>query len=339
MIEVCTALNSGPYSRDKTHKLGMNGVTKLKDGGFFQRYGQGARHEHQPNGLIVRKPASVRKDTLKKNHAKLLPVGKNLEDIQQNGKKEERSYTLNKKKLRERIMVYVDCMRRSRKWKYKELFFWTVTFPKGTEDDVCYRLLNTWLTTLRQKNMLHSYLWVAERQPSTGTIHFHMLIPHRMDAKIANRHMMISICTMVRKGLLNWNLASAKRYNGVDIHKDRKNKRATNFLEKKRTKLLAYYITKYISKNPTEMKRLCWNSSVDWSVPFRSVQLTREELLTVVNNPEALIVERMFENDYVQFWPWRWGPPARFLQHLCDVNTFLLEDYFLQIGKMDIFFN
>ncbi len=87
------------------------------------------------------------------------------------------------------------------------------------------------------------------------------------------------------------------------------------------------------------MGRLCWNSSVDWSVPFNAIHLTREELVGVVDNPGMIIAERVFENDYVLFWPWRLGPPIRFLDHIAQVNGFLIADYFEQVGKGTIFLN
>lgn len=87
------------------------------------------------------------------------------------------------------------------------------------------------------------------------------------------------------------------------------------------------------------MDRLCWNSSVDWSVPFNAVHLTRDELVGVVNNPGLLRIEKLFENDYVQFWPWRYFPPVRLLDHLTAINTFVMEDYFEQVGKTTTFLN
>jgi hypothetical protein len=341
MREICKALKNVPFFVEKGHKLGINGITKQKERSFSQRYGQGALYEHLPNGLIVRKSPS---SPIDKITAKKIPVLKNdiSDDINAVAEKEKQVYRLNKKKLRNRILVYVDVMRRSKKWKSKELYFWTITFPEKTPDDLCYRLLNIWLTACRQKNLLHSYLWVSERQKN-GTIHFHFLIPHRLNAKLANRIMMTSICSMIRKNLLNWNLAAAKRYNGVDIAKSRKkgsNKGPViNFLEKKRTKLLAWYLSKYVTKNNTEMNHLCWNCSTDWSIPFSSVSLTREELVTVVNSRDMIIEEKVFENDWIQFWPWRHGPPLSYLRHMCDINTFLLADYFNEIGKAAIFLN
>jgi hypothetical protein len=342
MKEVCRAIKNTPFFVEKGYKIGINGITKQKEGSFQARYGQGCRYEHLPNGLIVRRTPSCPID---KTTSKRIPKTRFGYDDDIGAVapiKEKTVYKLNKKKIRNRIQVYVDLMRRSKKWKTKELFFWTITFPEKTPDDICYRLLNTWLTSCRQKNILHSYFWVSERQKNS-TIHFHLLIPHRMNAKYANQIMMTSICTMIRKGLLKGSIAAAKRYNGVDIAKTRKkgsNKGPViNFLEKKRTKLLAWYLSKYVSKNNTEMNRLCWNCSTDWSIPFHSVHLTRDELVAVVRTRDMIIEQRRFENDYVEFWPWRHGPPTRFLQHICDINTFLLTDYFEEIRKQKIFLN
>src|SRR5574337_415464 len=98
----------------------------------------------------------------------------------------------------------------------KELYFWTVTFPQGTEDDTCFICFNKWLTRLRTLNMLKSYLWVTERQ-SNGTLHYHIAIPHRMDVKKANRFMRACLLSCIDEGLINWSKFQAINYNGVDI--------------------------------------------------------------------------------------------------------------------------
>jgi len=349
MRTIAFGLSNTPFYVEKAYKLGLTGVTKLKAGAYHCRYGQGARYESLPNGQIVRKlsPCHADKVTAKfgplkeKKKFEQLPTAEDLIISALHAADEPpppRGYRLNKRKLRDRIGVYVDCMRRSRRWKIKQLYFFTVTFPEGTADDICYRLLNTWLTTLRTRQVLHSYLWVAERQQN-GTVHFHMLVPHYLNVVMANRAMMVSICSMIRKKLLPWNLHQAKRYNGVDIAKDRKTKQVINFIEKKKQRTLAWYLTKYITKNETTSDRLCWNSSVDWSVPFKAVHLTRDELVKVVPTTGMILTDRLYETEYIQFWPWAAGPPLSMMKHLSFLNESLVADYFCQIGKGGILLN
>jgi hypothetical protein len=338
--EICTCIKNRAFFTEKPYKVDPNGILKLKQGGFKDRYKTGALYCALPNGIVATKPAQVPvKDKKFRQKTKTMPeLGEGV-PVKET---EKRTYKLNKRKLRSRILVYTDCMRRSRRWKHKDLYFWTISFPKGTSDDQCYQLLNTWLTALRQRNryrdpLLHSYLWVAERQ-EIGTIHFHIMIPHFLNVKVANRTMMVSICNLIKKKELNYPMAAARRYNGVDIAKNRKTKKVVNFLEKKKTRSLHRYLTKYISKNNTEMPRLCWNSSVDWAVPFAGVYLTREELVDLVPYRE-MIKARVFENDYIQFWAWTSDPPKKLTNHLCDINTFILADYFSHNGKKGIFLN
>src|SRR5207245_2272494 len=111
-----------------------------------------------------------------------------------------KSYSVNKPQVRQRLFG----IRNSQKGK-KHMYFWTVSFPEGTPDDVCYKAFNTWLTSLRKPQlgkdgksrlppMLKEYLWITERQDGkrapdkqpTNTLHFHIAIPHYMDVSKAN---------------------------------------------------------------------------------------------------------------------------------------------------------
>jgi hypothetical protein len=335
---ISTCIKNRPFFIEKAYKIGLNGITKQKQGSYKSRYCAGARYVDLPKGEVVpRPPCHNAKDTTKKQKTKIVPeVEKGSEWL--DPVKEVKKRTLNKRKVRTRIMVYADTMRRSSRWKHKELYFWTISFPKGTPDDTCYQLLNIWLTQLREKKLLASYLWVAERQQN-NTIHFHLLIPQRVNVKVANRLMMTSICSMIRKGLLPWNIHAAKKYNGVDIAKDRKNRKVINFLEKKRSRSLQRYITKYITKNSTEMVRACWNCSTDWSVLFSACHLTREELVATVPDVSAIRQDRKFENDWVEFWPWNNDPPLSFMRHMAAINGNILYHYFGTIGKREVFLN
>jgi hypothetical protein len=343
---ICTCIKNTPFFIEKGYKLNLNGLTKLKDGKYNNRYVTGSNYEAAPNGTVRVIAPSQDKDSKKRRKTNTVPDISDLRDPKEVGG--PKKYRLNKRKIRGRIIVYTDLVRRSNFFKRKQLYFWTISFPAGTTDEMCYQLLNTWLTALRQpsryhKPILHSYLWVAERQKN-GTIHFHLLIPHYMNVKIANRAMRVAICTQIRKKKLNYDAYAAKRYNGVDIAKPRdKSGKAIgppiNFLEKKRARSLQRYLTKYITKNDTEMGRLCWNSSVDWSVPFSGVCMTREEMVRVVRYRSMLKTTRIWENDWVKFCPWSSDPPKRLSRHLADINTYIISDYFTKIGKADFFFN
>lgn len=192
----------------------------------------------------------------------------------------KKSYSVNKREVRQRILSYINTAKGQ-----KELYFWTVTFPEGTADDVCYQAFNTWLTTLRTRQkdkfgklmpapMLRDYLWVAERQTGerltvdkqpTYTIHFHIAIPHFMPVGRANAAMRTILRNLAKKGLvpgavpvkkgatLNgktdcYYLPCIAKYNGVHISRNKRGD-VINFALKKASKALAGYLTKYITKN------------------------------------------------------------------------------------------
>jgi len=93
----------------------------------------------------------------------------------------KRVYRLNKSKVRKK------CYAMCRLKKSKEFMaFYTITFPQGLTDELCYKLFNTWLTRCRKSAGLTSYLWVAERQKN-GTIHYHLLTNDYMKIGEVNR--------------------------------------------------------------------------------------------------------------------------------------------------------
>lgn len=185
-----------------------------------------------------------------------------------------KAYTINKREARQRILGYTNTMKGR-----KELYFFTVSFPGGTADDICYQAFNTWLTKLRTpfkdktgkklRPMLRDYLWIAERQMGdrlkekkapTHTIHFHIAIPHFMHVQKANALMRGTLKNLAKKGVMPGAVCNGKngdqyylpciaKYNGVDICKNKKTGRVVNFAVKKGSRALATYLTKYITKN------------------------------------------------------------------------------------------
>ena len=319
------------------------GIAKLKENSYKKRYlgGNPNLYTVDPRGLLYKSPPKPPPDPKAKKKKKPTPDPSPAEE------KTPRTYRLNKRLIRNRVLCYTDMMKRSKTWKNKKLFFWTVTFPDVLTEEQCYRIFQLWLTNLRSYyKILASYLWVAEYQKN-GTIHFHVLIPHWMNVKLANSVMRSSLCTLSRRGETSLSIFKARKYNGVDIAKERKKDPATgniiqgkaiNFLEGKKVKTLAKYITKYITKNDTGMPRLAWNCSTDWSLPFFGVALTRGELTTLVTSREQ-INENVYETDFVMFWRWAHGPPESLMKHLSKVNSFMVQDYFESLGKEAIFFN
>jgi hypothetical protein len=343
MKVITRGMRDVPFFSAKQFKVGMTGLTHLKEYGYNNRHIVGSGYQSLPNGDIVKKPIIKKTHGIKKRQATssrfadsdlcadpalhrdpdpdLYPT----EQVEQ----EPKGYILRKSVIRNRILNYANALRKCPDSRKRVLFFWTVTFPGGTPDDTCYRLFNTWLTTLRQKKMLRSYLWIAERQPKkTNTIHFHLLIPHYMGVQRANNFMKQTICGLIRKGeLTNWNLHAAKRYNGVDIAKDRTTKRVVNFLAPGKNRSLARYLTKYVTKNDTTMYRLPWHCSRDWSAMIVGVALTKEETSRFLTDRSVLDPKKI-EGKYCDFYRWLKSPPGRLQEYLADLNYMMIFDFF-----------
>ena len=227
-------------------------------------------------------------------------------------------YTINKKEVRQRIVGFVN----TQKGK-KELYFWTVSFPLGTSDALCYRALNTWLTALRQYKLLKEYVRITERQQN-GTIHYHIAIPHKMPVQRANALMRNTLKTMAKNGELPYHPRSPQisKYNGVDIAKNRKTKRVVNFAIKKGSRALATYLTKYVTKNDEAFEHLAWHNSRGYSALFTAVTFTIEEFKKAGFAPFLNRV-RVFEMRFAKFIPWLMGPPPLLEQHLYQLNSYL----------------
>jgi hypothetical protein len=326
-LERSNVLITPPMHRELAVKLSCNGVTVLKDGGRFKKRLNGSRsHTMLPDGtLIANKILRELQPALIQPSKK--PPGKKIDadpaTLQE--PKEPREYSVNKKLIRQRVYAFLLGQRKP------QLYGITVSFPPCVTDELAYRALNIWLTRCRQSLKLENFLWVAERQ-GVGTIHYHILIPQYFNVQRANKFMADTLANFVRKGDLNWNLHAAKRYNGVDISKNRNTKRVTNFALGSNSKALALYITKYISKNENgrngekgkPFTRLAWHNSRGFSSVFTSVALTEAEA-KYLQLRSYLNMERVFTTEYAVFIGWHQSPAAIFTRSLQLVNDCILN--------------
>lgn len=279
---------------------------------------------------------------------------KNNLSLTKKGRK--KSYKIDKAKVRQRIIAYIN----TQKGK-KQLFFWTVSFPEHTPDDVCYKAYNAWLTALRQHKMLREYIWVAERQTGerlkdknkapTNTIHFHIAIPHFLNVQRANAMMRGILKGYAKKGLIPGAMCDGRtkdtyykpcisRYNGVDICKHRTTRKPINFAIKKGARALAAYLTKYVTKNDAGVadelgniavpgfSHLAWHNSRGFSCLFTGVTCSLNEFRRVGFGAYLNRV-RVFKMEFATFVPWLMGPPPLLMQHLYELNSIiqtLLDD-------------
>lgn len=297
--------------------MSLTGITILKDGRYNQRHDLPNRIKQVPlKGLqlsVKKKSAPVEKKPYKS--ALNFPVPEKI-------KKErlKRLYFVDKKQVSHRIKNYVLAMPGE-----KLLYFWTVSFPINTSDNVAYILMNKWLTRLRFENKIGSYLWVAERQVN-GTIHFHIVLNRRMNVARANKYMRASIMHCINDGSIAYDRIQAMRYNGVDIAKDRNTKKVVNFALNKKQRSLARYLTKYVTKNNIGFDRLAWHCSREYSNLCIAVRVSESEWITT--NTKFFISDKpIFENEWASFYPWLRDTPPDFLNYISSLNSTILQGF------------
>jgi hypothetical protein len=316
---------------DLVIKATQTGIVLLKEGRFKKRYLGNKYSAVDINGKLYLRSAELKKvlkesnkksPTFRLRKAVIAPVidheSSEPGEIPAN-KKRTCEYRVNKLEVRSRIMAMIRTKKGS-----KELYFWTITFPLNTPDDIAYQAFNTWLTSLRQKKHLRDYIWIAERQQN-GTVHFHIAIPHRMSVVHANRMMRVTLTTFSKKGLINYSTHQCRRYNGVDICKNRKTRRVTNFAIKKGSRALANYLTKYVTKNESPFPHLAWHNSRGFSALFTAITFTVAEFIGY-GFKEVILHRSIISNMFFSFYPWRRGePPEAVSKHLRDLNNYVQE--------------
>lgn len=257
----------------------------------------------------------------------------------------KKAYKVKAVEVRHRLYNYIN----TQKGK-KRLFFWTVSFPEGTPDNICHKLFNVWLTQLRKYNLLHDYLWIKERQDGkraapgkqpTHTLHFHIAIPHYLDVHKANAMMRGTLKTYAKRGDMPGTICNEKtgaiyflpcisKYNGVHISKHKKTGKPINFAIKKGSKALAHYLTKYLTKKVNEdgteeeetYEQLAWHNSRGFSCLFTGITFTIAEFQKCWLDM-FLDRSRVFVMRFAVFVPWdKDGPPLPWVNHMYKLNSF-----------------
>jgi hypothetical protein len=317
-------LETPPTHHELVTKMTHKGVTVLKDRRFSSRLSGSRTHTMLPSGALV---DNVTRTALENRPLdpvkakKRIPAG---QDPGEPGKpKREVEYFVNEKLISARTFSYVMAMDKP------VLHAFTISFPTCVSDDQGYQYLNTWLTRAGDEIHLRDYLWVAERQPDTGTIHFHILVPQYLNVVKANRIMQVILCTQIKKGKLAWHRSAAKRYNGVDIAKNRNTKKVTNFGKPGARKALVSYIVKYFSKGKkNEAKKgfshYAWHNSRGFSSMMTAITLTELEgkFLGIRN---LINMDRTFAGEFFTWIPWKESPPRFFSDALRTVNQAILN--------------
>jgi len=218
------------------------------------------------------------------------------------------------------------------------LSFVTITFEPAINDEMSKKLLNTWLTRCKQLQYFELFLWRMEKQKN-GTPHYHVVIVGKVDIQKINKVMTTAICYQVRKKKINIHLSKAKRYNGIDLAKDRRNpdpkkrKMVLNFADPKNAGKLSWYLSKYLTKKDEPGEGRQWACSRQWSSFFTAVSLSKNEAQIMSRETAAIDIFPRFENDYCKFFRYRAGPPFALCRMLGRVNWKVLMMYFTLDGN------
>lgn len=320
-----SSIKSSVYLGSKYHAIDINGNAWLKKSDLKKSISadkEGKVKGKKKPGKLDKKPVTLNElpFTTGQISENLSTVGTDLPT-----KSEEistkKQYKVKKSLVRNRIQAWCNTKKGT-----KHLYFFTVTFPKGMPDAKGFMILNTWFTSLRKQRLIQEYLWVAERQPTTGTIHFHIAVPHFMKIQHINGIMRkILLGYAVRKEIpfLPEKFAPGK-YNGVDVagHKHLgKFKVATNFALKTKRGSLANYLTKYVTKNNETFDQLAWHNSRGFSALFLSIALNKDSFQATQLH-QKLNWKKKFENDFMIHVPWFGNAPPIFWEELSKVNNY-----------------
>lgn len=162
-----------------------------------------------------------------------------------------------KSKIRNKVRSWFYSKYYREKQNINKLHFtwWTLTLTGKMESQAqCHKMLNHFLTTVRQKFGKVNYLWVAEIQDgkrnkyshSTGNVHYHLLTDKFLPVVEINK-MWLHVLQENRFPFQS--VKTGKSLNPVDV------------CHVKKPSTLSRYMTKYITKNESKLTVQCWNCS------------------------------------------------------------------------------
>jgi ribosomal protein L20 len=135
------------------------------------------------------------------------------------------------------------------------------------------KCLNKFLTVLRSRHCLFSYVWVAERQQN-GRIHFHLIVDRRSRIRSVNK---LWVLQQYNAGIKNLKLdysAILTAYAVDNLH------RLLNPVDIKRVRditALSGYLTQYITKNKDHFSCAVWHCNRYVSALFTSTLINDKD--------------------------------------------------------------
>lgn len=213
----------------------------------------------------------------------------------------------------------------------KFIAFYSVSFPKNTDDNQAFICWNYWLTCLRKRFNLSIYIWVSERQKN-GTLHFHMLTNNYLPILQINRAMAIIINNQVKAGKMNWLNSSIDKYNGVDvdsIYNSKRHKKSGKSLNQSEVRnWISKYVTKYVTKNNEAFKHLCWHCSRSISILFMSQVFLESESYQITSHlPTIRNLYINYKSEFLDCWVFCFVPPEHLFSKIKMYNDIIFEEF------------
>lgn len=265
-----------------------------------------------------------------------------------------RTYSVNKKIVSRKLYSFFHS-----KLANKRFYFYTISFPLSTPDNLAYALFNAVLTRLRKGydvssiaflllakysesksdkwhfavnkltklskfEQLRHYLWVAERQKN-GTIHFHIITSDFVNVLIFNHFVSTYIFNTISKKSTSVNLShlNSSIYNGVDVSKRRSGLSSVTDIRK--------YLTKYVTKNTTKFLHYAWHCSRSVSALFT----TKEFPVSAVNSSDFPI-DANYKSEYYyisDYYTFIFYPAIDFetvFSDMIDLNNDIIDCFYSQ---------
>jgi hypothetical protein len=254
-------------------------------------------------------------------------------------------YTVNGKLVQARIASTLLAM------PDPHLLFLTISFPCGIQDATATSILNVFLTIARKYKIFNDYVWVAERQQN-GTIHYHIAIFKKfVNVQRCNRLVAGILKKYCKAGRVSYNYFLLKKYNGVDLAKDRKTKKITDFALRDNYKALGKYLAKYCTKRKDKdgkelpmatFKGRAWGCSQNISALMLTINLPAAKLNgSGIRNyinwekefqiplrdkfGQVVFLECGLQENLAIFYPWLKDPPKLFEKILKVVNSTIFK--------------
>lgn len=219
----------------------------------------------------------------------------------------------------------------------------TLTMIGECPDTKGVKILNKFLTVLRQQYSKFNYVWVAERQQN-GRIHFHMICDQRFDIAYINSLWVVqqfnagvdNVEARMKLELQEGTTFKKLHRSGIDgQQKIQKYLNPVDVTNVKTIDGVSAYLTNYVTKNETKMCCQIWHCNRNVSQLFTK-QLISKQQFKMAGNPKVnkikcktgrLYVNKTFVHQYGMIntiYNKRYF--QRYLKELNLINSWILEN-------------